>query len=290
MRKEIPPWLFGVTGYVLAFACCLPFVRWGKKGAQPSAVASHQPPEAPAVPTVASAVDTGSFPTEPAGWLAFGQAAGTLSRDDCAKALDRILELPESERQTSLTLLLLRWLDSDPGAAVLWCQEHLEGIEHRTVLKDLATTWAHRDSIGLAHWWAGNMPDSEVFSGGSGGITGVLARTDPIAYATYMDIPRLHKIRSGGVIENETIPNGDQLPAFARRMIGQVGYETDRPEALRERTLERHLPGKSGWNHLFEKVAVRWHEVSPAACEAWLSGFSEEAQIAARHRIGKGWR
>lgn len=275
-------WLAGVLGFALALACCLPFVKWGQESER-----AEPAPVVPSVPVEDFEIEV--LPTEPGKWLGFARQAGALPGAGRETALGRLLELPEKERREALTMLLLRWSESDPSGAVLWCQNNLEGVEHRAVLKDLATTWAHRDAMGIAQWWAEHMPDSEVFSGGTSGITGVLARTDPIAYATYMDIPRLHKIRSGGVIEENAIPRGDRLPAFARQIVGNVGYHTDKPDTLKDQTLDRHLPGKSGWNQLFEIVARHWHKESPEACEAWLDGFPEEAQIAARFRIKRGW-
>ena len=53
-------------------------------------------------------------------------------------------------------------------------------------------------------------------------------------------------------------------------------------EVLREQAA---APFKKYWNALFEKTAAVWHPKDPAACAAWLSGFPEEAQLAANYFI-----
>ena len=128
------------------------------------------------------------------------------------------------------------------------------------------------------------MPEDQLLRSGDRGIRTILSRIDPLAYATYMELPRLHVISTSGGIEPAALPV-EELPRYAEAIIGNVGYDPEHPDHLTLQSTARHLPGKSGWNDLFEQVAVAWHHESPDACETWLQRFSDEAQIAARHRI-----
>ena len=276
-----------VVSFLLAFACCLPFVESddeekGEELDERSRVIGNesQVSFAESLNMWTSGEDRGREE-----FLKMAKRAGELSAKEREAALARILEMPEEERREILAVVLLRWLESDPIGAVMWCQAELKGGERSELLFELTTTWAYQDASGLAHWWAENTPKEDIHRLGEHSVGNILAKVDPMVYAEYMEMPRLHRIQEIGGIQEETIPGPDELPQYAEALVGKVAYDKSKPDALKKLSSARHMPGKSGWNHLFEKVAVHWYRSDPKKVDAWLENFSEEAQISARHWI-----
>lgn len=206
--------------------------------------------------------------------LTFGQSAAGLSSEVREEFFVQLLEMSEEQRRSPLALLLLQWAENDPGAAVLWCREHLKGSEQDALEDELLKTWAHRDAFGCIDWWVANTSNQVRHSAV---MIDRMLRADVVAYAYLMDRPEMHFISVRGGIQPSDMPSPDRLPELAAAVVGNVGYRTD--------AVRRNQPGKSGWNELFEQVAVAWHAHSPRDCEAWLGEFSEEAQAAAWVRI-----
>ena len=107
-----------------------------------------------------------------------------------------------------------------------------------------------------------------------------------VGYAYLMDRPEMHFTGGWGGIHSEIMPGPEELPELAAAVVGKVEYRSDFEVDESSRSgLQRSPPGKCGWNELFEQVAIAWHAHSPRPCEAWLRGFSEDAQAIARIRI-----
>lgn len=280
-------------GFVVAFSCCLPFVDWESDESR----SDEKPQKDLAKSRVIQERSKQGFIGDLKGWisgrkesgreelLALAARAGKLSSENRKLALEMLLELPEEERRSMLAVLLVRWLEEDPEGAVTWCESELKGAERRELLFELTTTWAHQDAQELAYWWAENIPDADLYKLGRQSVGKILSQVNPLVFAEYLELPRLHQMVSMGDIPEEALPGPEGLPNYAKSFIGKVAYKSSDPELLRQRSTARHQKGKSGWNQLFEMVAVKWHRDSPEKCEAWLSQFPEEAQISARHRI-----
>ena len=279
-----------VVGFLLSFACCLPFVEWHEE-----ARGEEAGDRSGRARVIESASKT-SFAEVLGEWipgeensrgilLRIAERAGGLSEEERSATLVKILELPEEERRELLAMVLLAWLETDPVATVMWCQAELKDGERSALLFELTTTWAYQDARGLAHWWAGNTPEEDLHRLGEKSVGNILAKVDPMIYAEYMEMPRLHRIQEIGGIKEETIPGPGELPDYAAALVGRVAYVENKPELLTKLSSARHLPGKSGWNHLFERVAVHWYRSAPEEVEVWLEQFPEEAQVSARHWI-----
>ena len=280
------------AGFVVAFGCCLPFVRWDRSAQGEKPKGSTRPLPGAAAPIRAVTFEdelrqfrTGDVSHEASLRLAW--RAGGLAYGGRERALAELLKWSETERREALTVLVLRWAETDPGAAVRWVREHLEQNERRAIMRDLISTWAFRDGRGLSDWWVENTPEDEVFRGDGSEVMNILSRMDPLAYAAHMDKPEMHAISVVGLVSPLALPEGAEISVFAEALVGNVGYEAGAAEELKQNSTGRHQRGKCGWNELFEHVARAYHRHSPEGCEAWLARFPEPAQIAARHRIGK---
>lgn len=213
------------------------------------------------------------------------------------EALAALLELSESERGAMLSMLLLGWAEVDPEGATLWGHENLEGRERHNILRDLAATWAHHDATALGTWWAQTMTGKELYGSGPSGISTMIARADPLAFARFMEQPQLHHVTIRGMIQDEMLPGPEKLPELAAGIVGNVDYERGGQQSAfgppggvvtsSNPNGESREAEKAAWNELFEKVATAWHRESPEACETWLAQFPEQAQKTARARISR---
>ena len=173
--------------------------------------------------------------------------------------------------------------DSVAHELIEWCREHLEGNEQDAQIDGLLDTWAHRDAIGCVDWWVVNSTRKQRYDGG---MINRMLEIDIVGYAYLMDRPEMHFTGGWGGIHAEVMPGPERLPELAAEVVGKVRYHPGIPVDESSRSgLRRSPPGKCGWNELFEQVAIAWHAHSPGDCEAWLKGFSEEAQAVARARI-----
>ena len=277
-----------MVSFLLAFACCLPFVDWDDGTAEVGEPEKRrrqveQGSRMNFTEGIRQWISSGE--KNRSGLLEMAERAGYLSNEERREALEEVLELPEEERREMLAMILLRWLESDPIGSVKWCQSELKGQERSEILFELTKTWAYQDASDLAHWWAENTPQEDIHRLGEKSVGNILAKVDPLIYAEYMEMPRLHRIQEVGGIQEETLPGPEDLPAYAEALLGKVAYNASKPEWLTKLSSARHMPGKSGWNHLFERVAVHWYRRDPEKVDAWLENFSEEAQFSARHWI-----
>ena len=276
-----------VVSFLFAFACCLPFSENENDREN-----SDEGERSRVIGSGTKVSFSESFDTWTGGgkqsreeFLRMAELAGEMSDKERERILTKILAMSEEERREVLSVILLRWLESDPVGTVVWCQSELKGQERSDIIFELTTTWAYQDAIGLAHWWAENTPEKDIHRLGEKSVGNILAKVDPMVYAEYMEMARLHRIQEIGGIKEETIPGPDELPNYAEALLGKVAYVQDKPELLTRLSSARHMPGKSGWNHLFERVAVHWYRSDPKKVDAWLEKFPEEAQISARHWI-----
>ena len=206
--------LFGGLGFIIALGCCLPFVHWEKNS--PDSTEKELVPE-PKRAVAAPIKSLGDRLTEhfsEAGSespLSLFEGLPSPSIEELEGALASLLQHPESKRHSALAILLLKWAESDPAGAIQWCLEHLRDRERGEMIQDIASTWAHRDALALTHWWCEKMPDDDVYRSGTGSALNILAQVDPIAFGTYLEIPRLHTMSLSGRLRPESLPPRDDL-------------------------------------------------------------------------------
>ena len=284
MKASHQKLIAGGIGFVISIACCLPFVEWDQS-TDSTTVPQKSSRRTISIQDSLRAEDlqqwsASEYGSDPHRLLTLASRVDRIPHNERELVLKSLMKLPEDERQPLLSILLLQWAEDDPTEPILWCNDNLRGNERLKLLKDLATTWAHRDAMGLAQWWAAKMPDADLL--GSGNILGgVLCRAEPLAFATYMDQPRLRKNVTYGVIEHGAFLDPVELPRYAEALVGNTGFVVGKshPSSFHS------YPGKSVWNELFLKVAGDWHHQSPEACKTWLTRFPEEAQIVAQAYI-----
>lgn len=252
--------------------------------AESSAVAPRALPEEGAFSSLSatSRVDMigrfiGLTPAQRAGWL--------------ADALQR----PEPERTTFIALIVHDWAQTDPAAAGDWVLAELKDDCRVECFQDIVESWAARNGAALAAWWNGVATRQPPPPGPPGirYLTGAvqqrLRHHDTLAFARFQEMECVKNPYGdpGDKFIERKLATPNQIASMATAVAAEIAYQPGAVDWDDNYGQARHANKKNVWNVLFEDTAVAWHRSDPAACEAWLSTFPENAQTAARHFISE---
>lgn len=286
-RHTLVVWAAAGLSFVMATAGSFLLTRQLRG---PMATGRYTAPSVPAAVAVVS--EAPAF--DVLGWEALSSDARAqmvqdirLSPAECHLRLEEALQLPGERRSRMLKLLLSDWALREPAAAAAWAVEHLSQADE-AIFEDLARTWAASDAMALARWVDAHHDGDYTLNPDPFRISTILAAQDPVAWAEFTDM----KCFSGGSFDppefmDRWLSTPEDRARIGQALIGKPGYDPKEPEALRRKLerddLSRSSQSKQYWNALFEKTAAVWHLKDPAACAAWLSGFSREAQLAGQY-------
>lgn len=276
--------LAGAVGFVSSFAVVLTLS--GERKRSVGTDGSNRETPHSRVPTLNESIakELADLSPRPTAILALAERLAPLDQAQREAALAHALELPPETRRSLLAILLVQWAESEPADAAGWCLDHLPAGFRGECLGDIARIWARSDPVALGDWWVANHSTEELADSSRDSIINVFRETDPVALARYLGRPELSRTFFTGLFFRRPLARTSPLSHYAAAIRDNVGYAGE-VEHLTQESSARHQPGKSGWNGLFEQVAVEWHRENPAACEEWLDGFSQDAQLAAWHRI-----
>lgn len=280
------PLLGSALGFVCAAALVTKVSRWKvadsgfpllEKTASPgtSALASgSQPAALPA---------TGDFEKmPPSGKLELALQFRPLNAEQRQAFLRECLNRPLPERTPLLSLLLTLWAETQPSAAVDWIMANLQKPESSACVNDVLRTWAASDGQSLAEWANAHSKsiDREIVNN----AMTALERHSPLWFARISAMEcNLNTEWSGMKFDSLREPGAAK--ALSPQLAAQVAYSTDPAKLAKPYVEQWDAPQKWGWNRLFERTAIYWHAEDPAACDAWLDTFPENARQAARRSI-----
>jgi hypothetical protein len=158
--------------------------------------------------------------------------------------------------------------------------------------------WAVHNGLEMAHWWDEMVAHGAIYRAKDHcnlleSVGTSLLRHDPLAAAEFQEMACAKSeffARPGDHFIRRRITTPAEIQAMAAAVTGHVSYVSDGEKLqvyLRQDATPRHTDKKDVWNVMFEDTAVAWHRSDPAACDAWLQTFPENAQTAARHFISK---
>jgi hypothetical protein len=279
----------GGLGFVSAFA----IVRWLVSDEPGPGTTSRAPSEPAAVQVEVSALRAAGEYTamESNAKLDFSLRLQGLSAERRDGFLQECLQRENPERTALLSLLLLDWAASSPAEACEWALHHLEGVARKRCLGDLFDTWAARDGDELALWYNNlvTKENQDSVELRKFDITLSLSQHSPVSLGRFAEMEcNRHSVMTGFDFDR-SLRSPEAVQYIGSQLIGHVGYIEDLTrlkDALSMMSSGRNAPdSKWGWNELFEKTAVAWHQMDPNGCDAWLSTWPENAQIVARHFI-----
>lgn len=244
------------------------------------AASSSLPPANPA-PALPSAADFQSM--EPVAKLNQALQLQSLSAEQRQDFLRDCLRQPAPERTPLLALLLAQWAEKQPAEAADWILANLKEPESTTCLNDVFNTWASHDGKTLAEWANAHFEEKGLDLVNK--AMTALERLSPVWFARIVEMDCNRSSIWGGM-EFDSLRAPGAARAMSAELQGHVAYSSDLSK-MTSGSSNRHQEQKWGWNELFERTAVYWHAEDPAACDAWLETFPENARLAARHYIGK---
>ena len=106
--------------------------------------------------------------------------ANTLDAAALPGAINEAMQLPLQQRNIALGILIGRWAELDPAAAVQYTQLLPKSANAAQLRKTALQTWADKD-LDAALTWAQTLPKGEVRNGSLITLAGSLAKRDPQA-------------------------------------------------------------------------------------------------------------
>ncbi|HEY1582135.1 MAG TPA: hypothetical protein VGF73_03435, partial [Chthoniobacterales bacterium] len=213
-------------------------------------------PSAPLSPAaiVARLKEAMAHPSDRHGYLEASKLIDAIDPKNIRVVIEQFQKLPaQREKSIYLALLISRWAEGDPQAALTYAQTSGSLSERRLAVTSAVRSWAEKDA-NAARSWAMQLPPGQERDRALQAVVSSLAESDPAAALAMLD----------------TLPNttGNRQPfywpIFSR-------WATADPVTAAARAVG--LPPGSGHDNAIQIVASTWGGQDPEAAFAWAGAL-----------------
>ncbi len=218
---------------------------------------------------------------------ALERAVESVSDAELPALLDSLaLDANPAAAQMSL-LLVRRWAENDPAAAVAWTSQIPENPGRRAALEQVAIAWANTD-LPSATSWVQALPENEGKHAAILGLAYETARTEPVAALDLTsslpptqerDDLLIHAVSQWAGTDSTTaaawaLEVAD--PTLRERLVAAVVIALADQDGSAAATLAANALGAGDeQNRATVSIVQRWAQASPQAAASWVSQFPD---------------
>ena len=213
------------------------------------------------------------------------EIAAAVPLDQITGRLESLTNDFTTAGSTLRQLLVRRWAEADPSAALAWATARPDSPDALPVLKQAAVVWANTN-LPAAMDWVRDLPAGTMRQGASIAVAFEAARSDPVqALNLAIPLPQsaqrdellIYGMRQYAAREPEAASQWAlqvEDPSLRNRLLEAVGTaasETD-PSSAANLVSSSMSPG-ADQNRAAVSIIQRWAQVSPEAASAWVNLF-----------------